>query len=82
MGKQREQSERGAALAQNRSLFARIKSTQEFYLVIILAVIWVIGFIVTPAMFAPQNITTVLRNAAYGGVAALAEGIIVFGRRI
>ncbi len=77
MGKQREQSERGAALAQNRSLFARIKSTQEFYLVIILAVIWVIGFIVTPAMFAPQNITTVLRNAAYGGVAALAEGIII-----
>lgn len=76
MGEQ-EKSNIAVTAESRRGIWSRIASSQTFYLLVVLIVIWIIGAIVTPAMFTANNWTTVLRNASYGGVAALAAGVIL-----
>lgn len=77
MGEQEKRNAAEAMLENKRGTWSRISSSQTFYLLVILIAIWIIGAIITPAMFTANNWTTVLRNASYGGVAALAEGLIL-----
>lgn len=57
--------------------WSRVRTSNEFVLLLILAAILIVGAFVTPRMYSAGNFYSVMRTASYGGLAGLAEGMIL-----